>query len=65
MSKESEKNGLEKHYSISEICEMYGFTRPTVVKYIESGELRCVKIFDNYRIPASALEEAIKTIQKQ
>jgi excisionase family DNA binding protein len=65
MAKNDKKPANEQYYTVAEVCEMLSFTRPTIMKYIQTGELRADIFFGSYRIPASALEEAKNITPKQ
>lgn len=37
-------------YTVKEVAEILGLTRPTVYNYINSGKLKAVKLVREYRI---------------
>ena len=51
--------GLEKYYSVSQVAQSLGVSRPTVYRLINGGVLPITKIGACTRISAAALEEAV------
>lgn len=51
--------GLEKYYSVSQVAQSLGVSRPTVYRLINGGILPVTKIGACTRISAAALEDAV------
>ena len=56
---------MEKYYSPEEIAARFNLKSPTVRKWIREGKLRAFKMGSLWRVPEEALEEFIKTDQKE
>lgn len=53
----------ERLYSIEEAATLWSVSRDTIERRMARGELRFVRIEGRRRIPASALDEAVKSPQ--
>lgn len=49
----------EEIYTIPQVCEMFGVSRSTMVRWMNSGKIRSFKIGQRRRIPESAIQELI------
>ena len=55
MTKASE-NIKKEFYSTKELAELLGLAQRTIYRYIDSGDLRAIKIGDQWRISRSDLD---------
>ncbi|UPW09798.1 helix-turn-helix domain-containing protein [Gordonia terrae] len=51
---------LETLYSVTQVMEYLGVTKRTVYNYINSGELRSLRVGGHRRIPESALKDFVQ-----
>ena len=53
------REGLEKYYTVAEVAQSLGVSRPTVYRLINNGILPITKIGACTRISAAAMDDAI------
>ncbi|WP_373278779.1 helix-turn-helix domain-containing protein [Gordonia amarae] len=59
-SQRKEKQQMpEKLYTVPQVCEMFGVSRSTMVRWMSTGKIRSFKIGQRRRIPESAIQEVI------
>lgn len=51
-------------YSVNDLIEMFQFSRKTIRKYIQNGELRAVQIGNQYRIRKEDLDAFLDSKEK-
>ncbi len=56
---EKQNNTNIKSYTVKEICDILDISYRTVLKYVESGRLKGVKIGRNWRISERNLQKFI------
>jgi excisionase family DNA binding protein len=52
-------------YTVQEVAARLRLSRKTVYRLVERGEIRAIKIGDNYRIPREALEAIIRGEERE
>jgi len=50
-------NETENHYTLSDLIEILGVTRPTLLKYIKQGKLRAFKLGNQWRVTEEELKK--------
>lgn len=53
----------EKLYTAKEVADHFRVSRQAVYDWIAAGKLRALRIGDRVRIPESALQEFVRTIE--
>jgi excisionase family DNA binding protein len=53
----------EKQYSVQEISQHFDVSKQTVHNWINSGQLRAIRLGRIIRIPQSALDNFVKPVQ--
>lgn len=51
-------------YSLNDLIDILGVTRPTVIKYIKQKKIKAFKIGNSWRVTEEALREYIRNSEK-
>ena len=52
-------------YTVTEVAKMFSVSRQTVLKWINKGEIRAVKVVKVYRIPKEEIDRLIEKQRKE
>lgn len=63
VKRKSEEMPLKRLLKTSEVAEVLNVSMGTVYRYIESGELKGVRVGGRWRVPQSCLEEYLSNLQ--
>ncbi len=50
----------KKMYTVSEVAQILGIHKNTAYKYVQTGQIKSVKLGSQYRIPSETVQEIIK-----
>lgn len=52
-------------YTITEVAKMFSVSRQTVLKWINNGKIKAVKVVKVYRIPKEEIERLTQDMRKE
>ena len=62
-------NGLQEKsdtmYTVTEVAKMFSVSRQTVLKWINNGKIKAVKVVKVYRIPKEEIDRLTQDMRKE
>ena len=55
----------DKMYTVTEVAKMFSVSRQTVLKWINNGKIKAVKVVKVYRIPKEKIDRLIDKQRKE
>lgn len=52
-------------YTVTEVAKMFSVSRQTVLKWINNGKIKAVKVVKVYRIPKEEIERLTQDMRKE
>lgn len=52
-------------YTVTEVAKMFSVSRQTVLKWINNGQIKAVKVVKVYRIPKEEVDRLMQDMRKE
>ena len=63
--KQWQNNGGDTMYTVTEVAKLFSVSRQTVLKWINNGKIKAVKVVKVYRIPKEEIDRLIDKQRKE